>query len=801
MAYQSVAPTGAPINIFRDHAAAGFGEDLLPVLPPDAVLDPRNPNRAVLERSRGKIPGRKGANGWVGMAAWPDSRATPEDHNKWSQWNCSVGLLGRNHPAIDIDINDEALAAAIQDLAIDVLGRAPVRFGNGSRRILVYAGQGLSKMAMTVRPRSDACQGQVATVPQAVELLAAGQQYVVEGIHPKTSQPYHWLDGRNLAAVTAAGLTHVTSESVAEFFRRLSDLLDQHGWEAVRKSQGGQRRAVDQRSLLAPSLSAIRAALFSIENSLAYDEWLKMGRAVKASAGLANDAEGFAIWSEWSEEWGSNTPDNDAIKWATFRPPHEIGWDYLVRQAAELGDGSFNPAVYDFDAPGLPSADLWKDHVYIVGLDKAWDMQRRQLIDTRQFNILNRHVGSPSSKTDCAWAKWVSRTDGLQIAQSLTFRPGGELLIDENIEGLNGLCVNTWRPLHSLPVDPVCAQDVQPWLDHLAFIVPDEVERKTVLSWMAWVVQNPGVKPNWALVIGSTNEGLGKDLLLRPLLAGVGPAYVRNIGPADLDGSFNEYLCDARLLVVEEMHISRTHGSKDRLKPLLAAPPHTLNVNRKNLKQYAVPNIVALIFLTNNRNAVATSEDGRRYFVTFNDGARQDNEYYVELVNWYERGGTRLAARYLIDLPLGDFTPLGAAPATAARTAMTRATRGQLASILEEAIEDGEGPFQKQFVTTQEVSSWASEAMGTKRGADARACAVALRELNRHIYPDRIPLGRPPEGHEIPARHDAKQRTVVCLRGVSEMRELTNVEVRDLYWAERRVCDAVSQAFFSGLAS
>jgi hypothetical protein len=34
-------------------------------------------------------------------------------------------------------------------------------------------------------------------------------------------------------------------------------------------------------------------------------------------------------------------------------------------------------------------------------------------------------------------------------------------------------------------------------------VIPDERERTVVLDWMARVAQNPGLKPNYALVLGS----------------------------------------------------------------------------------------------------------------------------------------------------------------------------------------------------------------------------------------------------------------------------------------------------------
>lgn len=283
---------------FRDYAAAGFTTELLPILPPDAVVNPSSPQLDNLEASRGKVPGRKGIHGWSGFAKWTGYDASDSDVDTWHAWGAGIGLQGRIFPGLDIDVEESRIADVIERCATVELGLAPCRFGRGARRLLPYSGSGFKKRRLAFRlpggteglaaqaPGAAALrQGQggsdlldhggrgadapAAGIVHAVELLGQGQQYLVAGIHPKTVKPYYWRDGVSPAELTAAGLTPITPEELDAFFEAvewyLVNVLDA---EIVENAKGGSSDAgaADQTGLLAPSLSDLERALSLIGN-------------------------------------------------------------------------------------------------------------------------------------------------------------------------------------------------------------------------------------------------------------------------------------------------------------------------------------------------------------------------------------------------------------------------------------------------------------------------------------------------------------------------------------------------------
>jgi hypothetical protein len=137
------------------------------------------------------------------------------DLKRFDGWGASVGLQTRHFPALDIDVEDDDLATAIEEWARKYLGPAPVRFRAGSpRRLMLYrapAGVVLRKARIVFTYKGQ---------KHAVERLATGQQCVVEGPHPKGGH-YDWRNGHPCDC-GPEGLTEVNEAAWNKFFNDLA---------------------------------------------------------------------------------------------------------------------------------------------------------------------------------------------------------------------------------------------------------------------------------------------------------------------------------------------------------------------------------------------------------------------------------------------------------------------------------------------------------------------------------------------------------------------------------------------------
>jgi hypothetical protein len=126
------------------------------------------------------------------------------------------------------------------------------------------------------------------------------------------------------------------------------------------------------------------------------------------------------------------------------------------------------------------------------------------------------------------------------------------------------------------------------------------------------------------------------------------------------------YALECEVMEIAEL---RQSEAKDRralentLKPIIAAPPELLTVQRKGLHPYMALNRVLLVAFSNERAAISIPSDDRRWFCLWADAARMPEADAVALWNWYQnRGGFAAVAAWLCARDVSAFNP-GAAPA------------------------------------------------------------------------------------------------------------------------------------------
>jgi putative DNA primase/helicase len=101
----------------------------------------------------------------------------------------NTGLLCGDVVTFDIDVLDAELVDRIVALIEGKFGPTPlVRIGRAPKTLLVYRPK--DKFRKIETPELFFPDGSKAQV----ELLAEGEQFVADGIHPDTGEPYHWTD-------------------------------------------------------------------------------------------------------------------------------------------------------------------------------------------------------------------------------------------------------------------------------------------------------------------------------------------------------------------------------------------------------------------------------------------------------------------------------------------------------------------------------------------------------------------------------------------------------------------------------
>lgn len=732
----------------RFHAYARAGYSVIPIIPPDGRL---SPDSNIDPDQRGKIPGRQNARGdWAGFD-WLRARPTRRALERWAESGAGIGIR-TGEPggviAIDIDCLDPE-AAEIMERAVreelDDGEAAPRRVGQAPKSLLVYgvdvlsAAIGTRQLRFRLGPDLDT---------QLVETRGAGQQFVAEGIHPATGQPYEWDDSDGPPPVDE--LPVVDDEQIARLFERLAEVVEEQDWTLERTSGSGkgaaERGAIDQDYLAAADTGHMAEAVAAIPNTTQLfpgrPDYIRMANAIKAA--FRDDPDrGEDAWLDWCSRW-ADPPDGEGndleIARADYRrckPPFELGAPWLYEQAREHGGFNDAPRLFEpvpdaeggedsersgTEGGGGTGVEFWDRYVWVEELERFADLWQQQLLSPMQFAVRYPHIGKGVRSSQNAAVEYWNNQAKRRIVRKCTYRPGGRLIQSE----AGTAAVNTWRPgpahrpasesgwlNEDRTVPEVTDDDVRPYLDLVEHIIPDERERNLVLDWLAYQLQYPDRKTNFHLVLGSTRHGLGKDTMVMPITEGLGSENVSHILPDDLHREWTHWADSTRLCVVQEMNSFHRVETMNKLKPYMSRPPAYIQINKKGMPQYEIPNLINLVFMTNHQDAISIEKSDRRFFVIWSEAEPWDSADYTALHKWLEQhGGMAAVCQWLAHRDLSGFDAQGQAPATAAKADMERAARGGIDGSLEDAIEDRDGPFGKDVVQVEEVRAYIEQQGG-----------------------------------------------------------------------------------------
>jgi hypothetical protein len=286
------------------------------------------------------------------------------------------------------------------------------------------------------------------------------------------------------------------------------------------------------------------------------------------------------------------------------------------------------------------------------------------------------------------------------------------------------------------------ATKAQPWCDHIHKLYLTEAD--LLMDWLAHRVQRPQEKVNYALVMCGA-PGIGKDSIIEPVVIAVGPANVKEIGPADLYTDWNDYL-QAVITRVSESHDTGEHGRLsfyNKTKRYLAAPPNVFDINSKNLKKFRIKNLVGFIYTSNEEGGgLYLPEDDRRHFVLWTEVKQEDfpPNYFRDLWLWYRDEGFGHVAAFLRERDLSKFDPKAPPPKTDSFRRVASANLRPANSLLLAAIEEiGKGcrlhqrsPEGKPYVVTWDHTLRVVERMVNAEGKDGRGEVEAIRDKTRN---------------------------------------------------------------------
>ena len=242
----------------------------------------------------------------------------------------NTGVVCGHVVGVDIDIADAALVERIKAAAFKMLGKdAPVRVGRDPRSLIVCRTDTpfkKKKSSEYILPSGEKAE---------VEVLGDGQQFVADGIHPKTLKPYVWGD-QSLEDVPFSNLPIVTEEQIAQFLSVADEILLESGallTAAVKRDEADGKRVAKYRDGPVNSEIVKEALDHILNNDVGYDTWVRMGFACHSGLGDA----GFDLWDEWSQRSSKYDAAFTAKTWRYFKPDGGVTVGSLFYLANQSG--------------------------------------------------------------------------------------------------------------------------------------------------------------------------------------------------------------------------------------------------------------------------------------------------------------------------------------------------------------------------------------------------------------------------------------------------------------------------------
>ena len=258
--------------------------------------------------------------------------------------------------------------------------------------------------------------------------------------------------------------------------------------------------------------------------------------------------------------------------------------------------------------------EIKKSYCYVKANDMFYQFGTTEFYLAPQINNYHKHevfVEKGTLTNKLLGSRNFKRAE--TFITSARFKPG-IIKIDKPgvVPMINrGVVLNIYIPNYLEPKKG----DVKFVTDFFSWLIGEDKWR-TIEQWIAFMLQQPGVKMKWAVVLVSEVEGVGKGLLARICSRVLGQENVNeNANYKHLTNTHNTLLVGTQLLVLNEVSLgdfkSKAEGT-NTLKNFVADDVYSCNF--KNKPMIKLPNLTNFMLLSNDVRVLSVNDGARRYY-------------------------------------------------------------------------------------------------------------------------------------------------------------------------------------------
>ena len=395
---------------------------------------------------------------------------------------------------------------------------------------------------------------------------------------------------------------------------------------SVIKMAGGLRQAVEIR----PGGQTFEALRLRAEAVSSMDEYKTLRNEVRALSDirLPKDMRSIIV-ATVHEVWGKDAKIGKREMASAFKSSGGRG-GVVPFDGAGAGNG-VEPPDWARDWVFCQSEDTFER----VSANLSSSPQGFRLANAAQSEVLEAEMDAVT---------YLTRFGLVPVVHMKMYWPGfGKIFqTEDGLRCLNNYVESGVKPCAGLPMAGGPADEdgravVELFMAHLSNTVRSEREQRILMDFMAFVVQNPGQRVRWALLLHGI-EGNGKSYFYNTLQYALG-TNARVVSTTAIDSQFTGWAEGAILIGVEEIRIAGTnkYAILDKLKPLITND--TIAVVHKGRDEKTIPNFTSYLMMTNHADAIPVGDNDRRYCVISTRHTRKEELYE-------QHGGPEAAAAY-----------------------------------------------------------------------------------------------------------------------------------------------------------
>lgn len=402
------------------------------------------------------------------------------------------------------------------------------------------------------------------------------------------------------------------------------------------------------------------------------------------------------------------------------------GWDLADEAPKELDMAALFESATPIDLAAMPAflrlsfEELIERIYYVVAEDAFIDCVTMLKMPPKQFGYAFAHLQTPGSD---GLVRYLLKERPDRKVDAIGYRPGDTKQTYQDAEGIRFL--NSWKPSSIVSTDG----DASTFTSHLGYQTNTEEEFEFLADALAFMVQNPGMKLMFALLIIG-QHGTGKSYIAEVMRTLLGTHNATVVSTNELKSAFDEYMLNKVLVVIEEVMALGRREITNTLKPLITQPRITLNV--KNARRLEVDNHANFILTSNHHDPLPIEKNERRLWVLLSRAVPKEQSYYDHLWSW-----TALNYGVILNWLLKRKIPKNfhnaRPPMTDGRKTMIAASRSELEIDMEDRIKDRDDPFRFDLIELRVVERFYREHFGRQMiGVRQTLHTLGAQDLLQH---------------------------------------------------------------------